>query len=288
MHRILAALVVLMLLVSNAPVARAADPNVVPTRLAPEIRPFTSAHFGLAGMVKVDGVAVDVFGEGDLAPPDRQRSSFKFGPFTAEVIMIGDVVYTRTRFQPRWSRETSPEPVEIGPLSATELTRLGDDARLVGTEQVDGVATQHYTSKLDLSGLVDPLLPVVSDRAIRDALTSLNGTVDVWIGAGDRMVRQERVVLNVRLPSIEPGGDPMDGFIDLTVAYSKLNEPVVIQQPARDDTTPLRSPRPNVAPVVGPAGSPATSTGPLPSSSGSAPSNTVRPPTQAPAQVPRR
>ncbi|MFN8632775.1 MAG: hypothetical protein U0893_02895 [Chloroflexota bacterium] len=292
MHRPIAALLALMVLFAAAPVARAADVAAdvaaSPAREAPEIRPFTSAHFGLAGTIKLDGITVDVLGEGDLAPPDRQRSSFKFGPFTAEVVMVGNAVYTRTRFQPRWSRETSPESVEIGPLSASELTKLGDDTRLVGTELIGGVPTQHYTSNLDLSGLVDPLLPVVQDRDVRTALTSLKGSVDVWIGASDRMVRQERVMLSVRLPSIEPNGDPMDGVIDLTVGYSKLNEDVVIRAPARDDTSPLLSPRPNVAPVVGPAGSPATSTGTVPGTGGPAPSNTARPPVQAPAQVPRR
>ena len=287
MHRLFGMLMALTLLLAGGPAALAAEIAEAPGEQAPDVRPFTSAHFGLSGSVKVDGVTVDVLGEGDLAMPDRQRSSFKFGPFTAEVVMIDGTVYTRTRFEPRWSRQTAPQPISVGPISASEYTRLGRDVRLIGTEVVGGTATEHYTSALDLSGLLEPILPSVDDRDVREALTSLRGTIDVWVGAQDRMVRQERLILTVRLPSIEPGGDPMMGAVDMTLAYSNLNQPVDIRDPARSDTSPLVTPRPSVAPVVGPAGAPASSTGPTPSSSGPpASSPPARQPVQAPAQVP--
>jgi hypothetical protein len=288
MHRLIAAVVVLTLLVGAGTTAHAADALEAPPAQAPDIRPFTSAHFGLAGSARMDGITVDILGEGDLVVPDKQRSTFKFGPFTAEVVMIGDSVFTRSRFEPRWSRQGSPQPLGIGPISATETTRLGRDVRLVGNEQVAGVATEHYTSTLDLSPLLEPLLPAVTDRDVRAALASLNGTVDVWVGAEDRMVRQERLVLSIRLPSIEPGGDPIMATVDLTIGYSNLNQQIDIREPSRNDTSPLTSPQPGVAPVVGPAGAPSSSTGPAPGASGPAPTAPSRGPVQAPAQVPRR
>ena len=295
MHRLIAAVVVLTLLLgtgSRAYASEAPEPPAVsleaPASQAPNIQPFGSAHFGLAGTAKLDGITVDILGEGDLALPDKQRSSFKFGPFTAEVVMVGDSVFTRSRFEPRWSRQSSGQPVAIGPISATETTRLGRDVRLVGTEQVAGVATEHYTSTLDLSSLLEPLLPVVTEREVREALSTLRGTVDVWVGTQDRMVRQERLVLSIRLPSIEPGGDPMTAAVDLTIGYSNLNQPVDIREPVRSDTSPLTTPRPNVAPVTGPAGAPASSTGPAPSTGAPTTGTPTRPPVQAPAQVPRR
>jgi len=285
MHRLVAATVALTLVFGFARAALAAEaPDGGPSAQAPDIQPFSSAHFGLAGTVKVDGVTVDVLGEGDLAPPDRQRSSFKFGPFTAEVIMVGNTVFTRTRFDPRWTRQAAPEPIEIGPISASENTRLGRDVRLVGTEQVNGVATQHYTSTLDLASIIEPLLPEIPDRDARAALASLNGTVDAWVGVEDRMLRRERIILGVNLPPLEPNGDPAKGTLDLTIVYSKLNEPVRIVEPARTDSSPLLTPRPDFQPVTGPPGS-ATSAQPgSPGSSAQPP----RPPTQAPAQIPRR
>jgi hypothetical protein len=288
MHRLIAVLVALALLLGGGPAAQAAEVAEAPGEQAPDVRPFSSAHFGLSGTVKVDGITVDILGEGDLAPPDRQRSSFKFGPFTAEVVMVDGTVYTRTRFEPRWSRQTGPQPISVGPISASEHTRLGRDVRLVGTEQVGGTATEHYTSTLDLAGLLEPILPSVNDQDVREALSSLRGTVDVWVGAQDRMVRQERLILTVRLPSIEPSGDPMAGMVDLTLAYTNLNQPVDIRDPARNDTSPLVTPRPNLAPVVGPPGAPASSTGPAPSTGGPVAPGAAptRQPVQAPAQVP--
>ncbi len=292
MHRLFAATVALALFLGVGRVALAAEiAESAPTEQTPEIRPFSSAHFGLVGTVKVDGVTVDVLGEGDLAPPDRQKSSFKFGPLTAEVIMVGNSVYTRTRFDPRWTRQSAPEPIGIGPISASEATQIAKDTRLVGNERLGDVATQHYTSTLDLSPLIEPLLPEISDRDARAALATLKGTVDVWVGSDDRMVRQERLILTATLPTIEPGGDPMPGAIDLTIAYSKLNEPVRIVEPARTDTSPLITPRPNVAPVTGAPGSSTTGAPPAapgaPPSTGG-PSTTGQPPAQAPAQIPRR
>jgi hypothetical protein len=289
MHRPLAAILALALVLGVGRVALAAEgPDAGPAGQPPDIRPFTSAHFGLAGTAKVDGVTVDVLGEGDLAPPDRQRSSFKFGPFTAEIVMVGGTVFTRTRFEPRWSREVVPEPIDIGPLSGSELTQVGRDARLVGTETVDGVATRHYTSTLDLSPLLGPLVPAVPDRDVQAALRSLNGTIDVWVGGQDQMLRQERMILSMNLPSIEPNGDPMTGTIDLTIAYSKLNEPVDIREPSRSDTSPLLSPRPDFAPVIGPPGAPSSSRAPGGQAGAGAPGTPGRAPAQAPAQIPRR
>jgi hypothetical protein len=290
MHRLIAAVVALTLLFGAGRSAHAVDALEAPSAQAPDIRPFSSAHFGLAGAFKMDGITVDILGDGDLAVPDRQRSTFKFGPFTAEVVMVDDVVYTRSRFEPRWSRQSAPapQPFAIGPISASETTRLGSDARLVGIEQVAGVATEHYTSALDLSPLLEPLLPVVTERDVREALRSLRGTVDVWVGAQDRMVRQERLVLSITLPSIEPAGDPMQATIDLTIGYSNLNQPVDIREPARSDTSPLTTPRPNVAPVVGPPGAPASSTGPAPATGAPPSGGPTGQPVQAPAQVPRR
>ncbi|MCC6179901.1 MAG: hypothetical protein IT305_31695 [Chloroflexi bacterium] len=290
MHRLFGVALALSLVAAFFRPVLAAEVADAPVSARPDIRPFMSAHFGLAGTVKFDGVTVDVLGEGDLAAPDRQQATFKFGPFTAEVIMVDQTVYTRTRFEPRWSRQFAGESIAIGPLSASEATRLGEDARLVGTETVNGVLTEHYTSSLDLSPLLEPVLPNVTDRDVREALHSLEGTIDIWVGASDRMVRQERLVLTIDLPAIEPNGDSTTGTIDLTLGYSKLNEPVTISAPSRNDTSPIVTPHPNVTQVTGPAGVPvlpgtrqAGATGP--SGAVQAPAQA---PVQAPAQIPRR
>lgn len=257
--------------------AFAEAPEELRLQQTPDIRAFTSAHFGLAGTVKFDGVTIDLLGEGDLALPDRQRGSFKFGPVTAEVVMVDENVYTRTRFEPTWSRQPVGQVATTGPVSAADVTRLSRDVRRVGTEQVGGVTTEHYTTAIDFQSLLGPLVPPDADPEAREALRSLTGTVDVWVGAQDRLVRQERIVLSIRLPAIEPGGDPTTATVDLTLGYSRLNQPVTITAPTRNDPSPLRTPRPDVIPVSGPAGAPAGSGQGRPGS-----------PAQAPAQLPRR
>ncbi|MDP8921657.1 MAG: hypothetical protein M3O34_02130, partial [Chloroflexota bacterium] len=258
MRRVLAlALACSLVVLLGRPVFAAeplAETTASPVDQAPAIRSFESAHYGLVGTVKFDGVTIDVLGEGDLALPDQQRGSFKFGPVTAEVVMTDDNVYTRTRFDPVWSRQPATEPLSVGPISASELTRLGRDVRLIGTERVGGVETVHYSTAIDFQSVLGPLLPVIDDPEVSEALRSLTGTVDVWVGAEDRLVRQERVVLSIRLPAIEPGGDLLTATVDFTLAYSQLNEPVTISAPPRNDPSPIRTPRPDVVPVTGSPG----------------------------------
>ncbi len=261
---------------SVGPAAAADSTLTAPERQIPDVRPFESAHFGLAGTVKLDGVTIDILGEGDLSMPDRQRSSFKFGPFTVEVVMVGDAVYTRTRFERTWSRQFVPQPVMVGPISSGEITRLERDVQLVGREAVGDVLTEHYTATLDFQRIVEPLIGAVSDADARRALQSLSGSVDVWVGSDDRMIRQERLVLSLTLPALEPQGDVVPTVVDLTIGYSRLNDPVSIEAPSRNDPTPLRSPQPGVTPVFGPAGS------------GTAPTGRQTAPARAPAQVPSR
>ena len=238
----------------------------------PNLRPFRSAHFDLAGTAKLDGVTIDILGDGDLVPPDRQQSAFKFGPFTVEIVMIGDQIYTRSRFDRTWSREFVPQPTTIGPFSSVELAQLERNVRLVGSEMMDGVRAEHYTATIDFRGALSELAGLAPDRETRAALETLTGSIDVWVGASDRMIRQERLLLTLMLPAFEPEGDPFAATLDLTIGYSRLDEAVTIREPTRNDASPLRTPRPNVAPVSGPPGSPAGQRGPG----------------RAPAQVPGR
>ena len=245
---------------------------LAPSAQVPNIRPFRSAHFDLAGTVKLEGITIDVLGDGDLVPPDRQRSAFKFGPFTVEIVMVGDQIYTRSRFERTWSRQFAPAPAAIGPFSSPELSRLERNVRLVGSDVMDGVRTEHYTATIDFRDALGPLIGAVPDPEARAALETLTGSIDVWVGASDRVIRQERLILSITLPAFEPEGDPVAATVDLTIAYSRIDEAVSIGEPQRNDPTPLRTPRPNVTPVDGPPGSPAGPRGPA----------------RAPAQVPGR
>lgn len=241
---------------------------------APDIRPFESAHFDMVGTIKYDGITIDVLGDGELVPPDRETAAFKFGPVTAEVVIVGDEAFSRTRFDTKWSRNTVPVVVSVGPFSASELTALERDVRRVGTETVAGALTDHYAGNIDFEAILGPLLPLVDDEIARRALESLSGSLDVWVGDRDRMVRQERIVFAVMIPAFGPGDEPTPAIVDLTLVYSKLNQPITIQKPKRDDTPPLRVPKPDIQQITGAVGAPA---GPR-----------TAPPPRAPVQLPSR
>lgn len=274
MRVVLATLMAMSLMFGWLRPVAAADVIEAPARQVPDVRPFRSAHFGMAGTVKFDGITVDVLGEGDLVPPDRQRASFKFGPVTVEVVMIGDSVYTRTRFERNWSREFSPQAMMVGTINSADIGQLQRDVRGVGTEVVSDVATDHYTAALNVHSLLEPVL-ADAPIEVRRVLETLRGSIDIWVGSQDRMVRQERLIITVTVPSIEPDGEDVDATVDLTLAYSRLNDGIVIEAPTRNDPSPIRTPHPDVVPVVGPAGSPST-----PGSRGSGP--------RAPVQMPGR
>ena len=75
--------------------------------------------------------------------------------------MVGNSVFTRTRFDPRWTRQASPEPIAIGPISASEATALAKDTRLVGNEQVAGVKPEYADS---IGGLVQSHFAIAADE----------------------------------------------------------------------------------------------------------------------------
>ena len=239
-----------------------------PEAQAPNVRPFQSAHFGLAGTVKVDGITVDILGEGDLSMPDRHRASYKFGPFTVELVLADGNLYTRSRFERQWDRQPLPAGVDLGPLSSSEQLRFQRNSRLVGSEVVDGVVAEHYASQLDLGPFVERVLAEAPDgearRQAREVLRTFEGSIDTWVGAQDRLIRQERFLLSVTLPAFEPEGDPVPAAVDMTIAYSRLNVPVTIAAPTRNDPSPIRTPQPGITPVSGPPGSPARAPAQLP------------------------
>lgn len=244
-----------------------------PTGQVLDARSFRTARFGLAGTIRYDGVSVDISGDGQLQVPNQLDGSFKVGPLTAEVVLVDDAVYGRSRFDRQWSRQLIPAANRQDLTTVAENQRLLRDVRRVGTELVGGVTTEHYTAAFDLRPLFDPQLRDV-DRDTRRALETLRASVDYWIGAQDRVIRQERFILTVNLPAIEPEGEEILGVLDLTTAYTRIDEPVSIEAPPQTDPRPIRSPQPGVTALSGPAGTPALS--------GRGPAG------PAPAQVPGR
>jgi hypothetical protein len=200
----------------------------------PDIATFESAQFNLTGFFKVDGITVDVSGQGSLAPPDRSAATYKLGPITLETTTLGDQFYVRSRFDPAWEVQDAPSefPVSVGPIVHSEVLPKGPFS-VRAQERVDGKLTTKWSTDLDL-GLLLALseLSPTDEPAVRDALQSLKATLDVWVGNDDRQLYKERILFTFTVPPIEPGGDPLPGSIDMTLQYSAHNQPVTIEAPA--------------------------------------------------------
>ena len=203
---------------------------------APDIAAFRSAKFNLTGFFKVDGITVDVSGQGSLAPPEKSAGTYKFGPITLEMVTLGDQLYARSRFDPQWEVQEAPSgfPITAGPIVHSDVLPKGPYS-IQGQERVDGKLTTKWSTDLDLDMLLalSELSPT-DEPAVRDALRSLKATLDVWVGNDDRQLYKERILFTFTVPPIEPQGDPLPGTIDMTIQYSAQNQPVTIEAPVID------------------------------------------------------
>jgi len=223
-------------IVGLAPATLFAGPMEQKAVSGPDIVPFQSAQFDLNGFFKVDGITVDVTGQGSLAPPDKSAGTYKIGPLSLETITANNTFYARSKFDPKWEeQEIPPEvPLNVGPIVLSDVLPKGPYS-VQGQERVDGKLTTKWSTQLDL-GLLLALseLSPDDDQTVRDALKSLKGNLEVWVGNDDSQLYKERVVFTFTVPAIEPGGDSLPGTIDMTIQYSKHNQPVAIQAPVTD------------------------------------------------------
>ena len=125
----------------------------------------------------------------------------------------------------------------VGPIAHADVLPKGPYS-LKAQERVDGKLTTRWSSELDL-GLLLALseLSPTDEPAVRDALKSLKGTLDVWVGNDDRQLYKEQIIFTFTVPAIEQGGDPLPGTIDMAIQYSAHDQPVSIQAPIMDRPT---------------------------------------------------
>jgi hypothetical protein len=129
----------------------------------------------------------------------------------------------------------------LDPLSSLE------DPTVEGTETIDGVTTDHISSPVDVSALLDDVdmllarvraqgglptgqqlpsrIPESDRQQIEDAVKS--ASVDIWSGRDDHMLRKLTLTLAVDIPRESTSLD-----IVLSIELTDLNEPQSIQAPA--------------------------------------------------------
>lgn len=112
------------------------------------------------------------------------------------------------------------------------LRAISDTTRLVGPEQVDGVATTHYAGAVDLDkvpGATDPATKPGIDR-LKSQIGSNLLPVDVWVDGGGKLKRVGQTVTVPATPNA-PAGTPTTTTTTLT--FSDVGSaPAVVPPPA--------------------------------------------------------
>jgi hypothetical protein len=145
----------------------------------------------------------------------------------------------------RSQREGSSNSMSLGSLGLDPLSWL-EDPTVEGTETIDGVETDHISSDVDVSALlddVDKILARVSDQGlptgqqvpsripdkdraqIEDAVKSAD--IDVWSGAEDHTLRKLTLALSVDIPRESTSLDVL-----LAIELTDLNQSQSIKAPA--------------------------------------------------------
>jgi hypothetical protein len=145
-----------------------------------------------------------------------------------------------------WRRsQGESDQMSLGSLGLDPLSWL-EDPTVEGTETIGGVETDHISSDVDVSALlddVDKILARVSEQGlptgqqvprripdsdrqqIEDAVKSAE--IDVWSGTEDHTLRKLTLALDVDVPRESASLD-----IDLSIELTELNEPQSIKAPA--------------------------------------------------------
>lgn len=127
------------------------------------------------------------------------------------------------------------------PSQALDYLRATGQVEEVGTEQVDGVETTHYTGTIRLDAVAEQV-PADQRDAVREAIEKLKQQsglaeipVDVWVD-GDDLVRKMSMTYTAKVP-VE--GETKDASSTVTMEFSDYGVEVDVQAPPADQVTSL-------------------------------------------------
>jgi hypothetical protein len=148
--------------------------------------------------------------------------------------------YRRSQQSGSSDQQMSLESLGLDPLSWLQ------DPTVEGTETIDGVETDHISSKVNVNALLDDVdtilarvsaqgLPTgqqVPDRIPADARSQIEdavkgATINIWSGKDDHTLRKLTLALSVDIPRQSTSLD-----VNLSIELSDLNQPQSISAPA--------------------------------------------------------
>jgi len=216
----------------------------------PLIAPFTTAHIRVEGSISAQGQDRPVLGEGDVdADKGASRLTITLLGATSETIAIAGRTYSRNATTGRWEYTDSGgggfDPPRLAIYDPATIRAAGKTFTRVGPETINGEATTHWRTDVDLPALLGGI-PGADGGTTR--LTT--STMNLWLGDGDGRLRQ----LTLDAQGTATSGTTTTAYrLALTLSYGKFDTDVAIIAPTG---AVAGTPRMGVAatPVVGAIG----------------------------------
>ncbi|MQA97146.1 MAG: LppX_LprAFG lipoprotein [Streptosporangiales bacterium] len=122
---------------------------------------------------------------------------------------------------------------QMNPVTNTQMLTSSKDAKKVGTEEVGGVQTTHYTGTYDPEASMAKLDPKTREAAQKAMAGMKDMKFDLWV---DDQQLPRKMVLRGKVASKETGA----GSMAMTMLFSDFGEPVNISAPPASQTQDIK------------------------------------------------
>jgi hypothetical protein len=198
-----------------------------------------------SGTTSVDGETSSHHMEVVFAAPDRYHINIKSDAEIDEFIIIGDDQYV-TNSASRVSIMASYNSFSsvLSKQATLDLLNELTDLQILPEEKIEGVRCLHFLGKLDMEKRIEESKrnlqayntesdkPAMTDEAMEEMfgqMRSIDVTHEIWVGKDDYMIRQ--IKTEQRGPADKSGLI----FVDMTMRYSDIDQPVIIEPPLDSD-----------------------------------------------------
>ncbi len=199
--------------------------------------------------LKLSGVTDPTAGKADLtfdvkAGKIALPGKLRMLDATTGFVGLGDKWYELPASTFTSTAKTASDPSKV-------IAAIGNPADLltnptvVGSENIDGVDTDHVSGAVNPDGLVKALAKVSasqggkspSESEIADAVTKLKevvkaGTIDVWVGKDDKQIHRAKIDTDLTLPAAQKTSTGLDGVKAVMTIQSTPTSSVTIEKPA--------------------------------------------------------
>ncbi len=217
---------------------------------SPPLAPFASAHVRIEGSISAQGQDRPVQGEGDAdAAKGASRLTVTLLGATSETIAIDGRTYSRNATTGRWEYTTGGgagfDPARLVIYDPASIRAAGKAFTRVGPETINGEATTHWRTDVDLTSLLGAV-PGASGGTTQ--LTT--STMNLWLGDGDGRLRQ----LTLDAQGTATSNGTTNAYrLALNLIYGKFDTDVAIIAPTGAVAAPPTL-GVNTTPVAGVAG----------------------------------